>query len=53
MKVWVVARWYSYEGYSEPVGVFDSEEKAKTFAAEQEKEYRWADGVEVFEMTVE
>ena len=33
MTVWIVIDIWAYEGYSEPIGIFDSEEKANAAKA--------------------
>lgn len=41
MKVFVVAQWWEYEGYSEPLAVFSTKEAAEAYIASHPK---WMDG---------
>lgn len=39
MKVYVVALYFPYEGYSEPQAVFDSKEKAEKYVEDNKDDY--------------
>jgi hypothetical protein len=51
-KIFIISRDYDYDGYSEPLKAFDSEEKAKAYTAEKNKDNNHY-ALEYYELEIE